>query len=72
MTHYVVGDKVLIKARNLSDKLPQRTSKFMSVFEGPYSIGKIIREGTYSIVDLVNNKERGIFHAHDLRKYHDR
>ena len=44
----------------------------MSVFEGPYSTGKIIREGTYLIVDPVNNKEREIFYAHELRKYHDR
>ena len=72
MTHYTVGDRVLIKACNLSDKLLKRTSKFISVFEGPYTISKIIREGTYFIIDSVNNKERGIFHAHDLRKYHDR
>ena len=72
LSHYTVGDRVLIKAYNLSDKLLKRTSKFMSVFEGPYIIGKIIREGTYLIIDSVNNKERGIFHAHDLRKYHDR
>ena len=71
ISSYQENDEVLVKACNLSDKFLKRTAKFMPVFEGPYRIGKIIREGTYLITHLKNNKERGIFHACDLRKYHN-
>ena len=55
---------------NLSNKLLKRTSKFMSVFEGSYIISKMVMKGTYLVRDLKTNKERGIFHANELRKYH--
>ena len=72
MENYQQGDKVLVKAYNLSDKSLKRTAKFMAVFEGPYIIGKIIREGTYVIEHPKRRRERGIFHASDLRRYQDR
>ena len=72
MEKYQQGDKVLIKVYNLSDKSLKRTAKFMAVFEGPYNIGKIIREGTYVIEDPKRHRQRGIFHASDLRRYHGR
>ena len=70
MTEYKENDEILIKACNLSDKVLKHTAKFMSVFEGPYVIKKILREGTYLIIDPKNHKERGISHANDLRKYY--
>ena len=70
MTSYQENEQVLVKAYNLSDKTLKRTAKFMSVFEGPYIINRILREGTYLVTDATNNKERGVFHANDLRRYY--
>ena len=70
ITTYQKNEQVLGKAYNLSDKALKRTAKFMSVFEGPFIVDKIIREGTYLITDPKSHRERGIFHAHDLRKYY--
>ena len=70
MTFYQENEQVLVKAYKLSDKILKRAAKFMSVFEGPYLINKILREGTYSVIDIRNNKERGVFHANDLRRYY--
>lgn len=70
MNQYREEDKVLVKAHNLSDKYSKQTPKFMAVFEGPYLIAKVIRNGTYVIKDPSNGKDRGMFHTNDIRAYH--
>ena len=70
ITSYQENEQVLVMAYNLSDKILKRTARFRSVFAGPYIINKILREGTYSVTHVKNNKERGVFHANDLRKYY--
>ena len=72
ISKYQENDAVLVEAYNLSDKLLKHTLKFMPIFEGPHLIGKIIREGTYLVTYPRNHKERRVFHASDLQKYHDR
>ena len=72
MENYQQGNKALIKVYNLSYKSLKRTAKFMAIFEGPYIMGKIIRKGTYVIEDPKRHRERGIFQARDLRRYHYR
>ena len=65
-----VGDKVLIKANNVSSKENKEISKFFDVFEGEYIIKKIVDDNTYILFDQNKNEERGMFHTENLRPFY--
>ena len=66
---YNIGDLVLVKALNVSNKLKKLFSKFMSVFEGPYQIKEKFN-ATYSLIHSKTLIDRGKFHTSLLKKYH--
>ena len=46
-----LGDKVLVKGQNQSDAAKGVTDKFMHVYQGTYSINKVLPYSTYEVVD---------------------
>lgn len=68
-TQYAVGDYVLVKALNVSNPAKKQIAKFMSLYEGPYVIKKVIHGASYILKHVQGNRERGLFHTHDLRPY---
>lgn len=66
---FAIGDAVLLKANNLSSALKAETKKLLLLFEGPYRIKKEIRDDTYVLGYMENQKERGVFHASHLKRY---
>ena len=44
---YKIGDKVLVKADNKSKALDSMTGKLLAIYEGPYTIKRIIHRVTY-------------------------
>ena len=60
---YRVGDIVLVKALNVSNTLIKQIAKFMSIYEGPYTIKKQIGPTTYLLTDLNTLTDRGIFNS---------
>lgn len=64
------GQKVLLKANNVSDAENRQIAKFFMVYEGPYEIQNRVAANTYILRDLETKRERGQFHANDLKPYH--
>jgi len=63
-----LGDKVLVKSQNQSDAAKGVIDKFMHLYQGPYTIKKILPYSTYEVVD-VDSKLRGEFNKRQLKPY---
>lgn len=68
-TTFNTGDKVMLRANNVSSAKTKQIAKFFDVYEGPYTIKKIIRNNTYVLIDEDTQRERGIFNSTLLRPY---
>ena len=66
------GDLVLVKANPVSSAADAVIKKFFFVYEGPYEIGKVLREDVFVLVYPANGKERGTFHINLLKPYQQR
>ena len=64
-----VGDLVLVKACKVSDAAVGKVAKFLAIYEGPYQVKKRIARNTYILGNMKTGKERGQFHAVDLKPY---
>lgn len=60
---------VLVKANNVSDAEDKKIAKFFAIYEGPYEIEKKIGAATYLLRDPTSLKQRGRFHAANLKRY---
>lgn len=67
---FQTGELVLLRANNLSSAIKAETKKLLLLFEGPFRIKKVIRDHTYLLEFIKFQKERGIFHASHLKRYH--
>jgi len=63
-----LGDKVLVKCQNQSDAAKGVIDKSMHVYQGSYSINKILPYSTYEVVDC-DDKLRGEFNKRQLKPY---
>lgn len=63
------GDMVLVKANNVSDAEDKKIAKFFAIYEGPYVIKKEVGAATYLLMDTTSSRERGKFHACNLKRY---
>ena len=63
------GDLVLVKACNVSNAATGKVAKFLSLYEGPCKVKKRIAQNTYILSNLKTDRERGQFHAVDLKSY---
>ncbi|XP_043472740.1 uncharacterized protein LOC122505295 [Leptopilina heterotoma] len=69
LSEFKVGDQVLLKLLNKSDKENKIIAKFLQVYEGPYEIKKVVKKGTYILWDPKSKIEKGMYHSQDLKKY---
>lgn len=69
-THQI-GNKVLVRACNMSDALSQVTAKFLSIYEGPYIVRDVYNDCTYKVSYPDSELIRGTFHSSALRPYYD-
>lgn len=64
------GDKVLIRAQNVSDATQGIVSKFCTLFEGPYIVKAKIGKSTYEIADCQDPERiRGKFNIKLMKRY---
>jgi hypothetical protein len=63
-----LGDKVLVKCQNQSDAAKGVIDKFMHVYQGPYSIHKILPYSTYVVVGH-DSKLRKEFNKRQSKPY---
>ena len=63
-----LNEKVLVRTQPVSDAIKGFTAKFSYLYEGPYSISKILGHSTYEIRDE-RGKVRGEFHLTQLKPY---
>lgn len=70
ITEFQLGDKVLVKALNVSNPATKTIAKFLPLYEGPYEIKRKISNTSYILKYIGKEKERGLFHAQDLRPYY--
>ena len=64
------GEQILVKACNVANAAAGRVAKFLALYEGPYTIKKKIARNTYILTNTNTIKERGQFHATDLKHYY--
>lgn len=64
-----VGNWVLIEVRTDQHNKRELTSKFLSVYEGPYLIYKQIAISTFILWDVFKNTERGMLNINSLKRY---
>ncbi|XP_043276052.1 uncharacterized protein [Venturia canescens] len=70
ITEFRVGDLVLVKALNVSNPATRTLAKFLPLYEGPYEVKRKINNTSYILKILESEKERGMFHAQNLRPYY--
>ena len=63
------GDLVLVKACNVANAAAGKVAKFLSLYEGPYEVKKKIARNTYVLSNTKTDRERGVFHAANLKPY---
>ena len=68
---YDIGDLVLVKSINLSNKRKKLTAKYMHIYKGPYKIISKNGKFTYILADL-KGKIRGSFHSSNFKPYYGR
>ena len=66
---YKIGQNVLIKAEHQSDASKAMIAKFLELYEGPYTVTRILHEHTYEVTDTDTNNTRGKFHTSLIRPY---
>ena len=66
---FQVGDWVSVKACKVSNAAVGKVAKFLAIYEGPYQVKKKIARNTYIHDNMKTGKERGQFHAMDLKPY---
>lgn len=69
LTKLKVGDLVLIKLFNKSEKENKILAKFLQIYDEPFEIRKEIQPGTYILCDPGREEEKGMYHTQDLKRY---
>ena len=66
---YEVGEKVLLKNRELPSTLEGITKKLLLLYTGPYLIIKNNNNNTYVLRDIISNKVKGTYNQLSIKKY---
>ena len=68
---YKVGEKVLVRNRELPSAIQGITKKFLLLYTGPFTITKDNENNTYEVTDTVSNKVKGTYNQTSLKRYHE-
>ena len=66
---YEVGEKALLKNRELPSTLEGITKKLLLLYTGPYQIIKNNNNNTYVLKDINSNKIKGTYNQLSIKKY---
>ena len=66
---YEVGEKVLLKNRELPSTLEGITKTLLLLYTGPYLIVKNNNNNTYVLKDVNSNKVKGTYNQLSIKKY---
>lgn len=67
---FQIGDKVLVRAQNVSDATQGVVSKFCVLYEGPFIIKNKLGRATYELAECKHpSKIRGKFNIRQLKQY---
>ncbi|XP_074346507.1 uncharacterized protein LOC141685295 [Apium graveolens] len=65
--NFQVGDLVL---RDTEASDPTKTGKLMPMWEGPYKVKKVLRPGTYKLMNMDESEIPNTWHGLRLRKFY--
>ena len=68
---YKVGDKVLIKNRQLPSSIEGIARKLLLLYTGPYLVTQVKGNNTYEIKSINNNKIKGVYNQSEMKKYYE-
>ena len=68
---YQVGDKVLIKNRQLPSSIEGIARKLLLLYTGPYIIAQVKGNNTYEITAINNNRIKGVYNQSEMKRYHE-
>ena len=68
---YEVGDKVLIKNRELPSTVEGIAKKLLLLFTGPYTVTKNNFNNTYELQDPITKKIKGTYNQASMKRYID-
>ena len=68
---YKIGEKVLLKNRELPSTIEGIAKKLLLLYTGPYTIIKDNQNNTYEIIDQITNRRKGTYNQASLKKYYE-
>ena len=68
---YKVGDKVLIKNRQLPSSVEGVVRKLLLLYTGPYLVTQAKGTNTYAIKALNTHKIKGVYNQTELKQYYE-
>ena len=68
---YTIGEKVLLKNRELPSSLEGITKKLLLLYTGPYIVSKDKNNNTYEIKEMGSGKIKGVYNQASMKKYHE-
>jgi transposase InsO family protein len=67
---FAVGDKVLVRAHRLSSSIDKVAAKFFLLYEGPYSVSKVLGSNAYLVRDG-EGQELGPYNARSIELFRE-
>ena len=68
---YQMGDKVLIKNRQLPSSIEGIARKLLLLYTGPYIIIQVKGNNTYEIKAINNNRIKGVYNQSEMKQYRE-
>ena len=68
---YKVGEKVLIRNREVPSAIQGITRKLLLLYTGPFTITSDNKNNTYEVTDTIRSKVKETYNQTSLKKYHD-
>ena len=67
---YKIGEKVLLKNRELPSTLEGIMKKLLLLYTGPYVITRENNNNTYELNDIISEKIKGVYNQSSIKKYY--
>ena len=67
---YQVGDRVLLKNRELPSTMEGIAKKLLLLYAGPYTMIKDNNNNTYEIMDPSTQRRKGTYNQSSMKKYY--
>ena len=68
---YKMGEKVLLKNRELPSTLEGITKKLLLLYTGPFLVTKTNNNNTYELKEIVSGKIKGVYNQASIKNYYE-